>query len=172
MSTVTVTQGNIALLRVDCVVNAANRRLQAGSGVCGAIFSAAGEAKLQAACDRIGGCREGGAVITPGFDLPARYIIHAVGPVWDGGTNGEEELLAGCYRASLELARENGIRTIAFPVISSGVFGYPKEDAWRVAVGTVRAYQAQHPDYDLDVTFAVQGGKSFALGQKILAVSP
>jgi O-acetyl-ADP-ribose deacetylase (regulator of RNase III) len=132
-------QGDITGLAVDAIVNAANAALLAGAGVCGAIFAAAGEHELQAACDAIGHCDTGDAVATPGFALPARWVIHTVGPVWHGGHSGEAEALASCYRRSLEVAASLGARTIAFPAISTGVFGYPLEDAARIAVETVRA---------------------------------
>jgi O-acetyl-ADP-ribose deacetylase (regulator of RNase III) len=130
---------DITKLHVDAIVNAANPALSPGGGVCGAIHRAAGP-ELARACAEQGGCPTGDARITPGFALPARYVIHAVGPVWHGGTRGEPELLAGAYRASLELAREHGCRSIAFPAISTGIYGYPLEQATRIAVDTARAF--------------------------------
>lgn len=130
---------DITTLAVDAIVNAANTSLAPGGGVCGAIHRAAGP-ELERACARIGGCPTGEARITPGFDLPARFVIHAVGPIWQGGGAGEAELLAGAYRASLLLARETGCRTIAFPAISTGIFGYPVEDATAIAVRTTRGF--------------------------------
>ena len=118
-------QGDITLEQVDAVVNAANARLAGGGGVDGAIHRAAGAAQLQAACRAIGGCSPGQAVVTDGFALPARFIIHTVGPVWHGGTSGEPETLASCYRAALSRADEMGARSVAFPAISTGVYGYP-----------------------------------------------
>ena len=132
-----VWQGDITTLRVDAVVNAANNRLAGGSGVDGAIHRAAGAEQLQAACRSIGYCETGQAVVTPGFRLPAKFIIHTVGPVWQGGTRHEPELLRSCYSACLTLAVENGVRSIAFPAISCGVFGYPKVDAVAIAVDEV-----------------------------------
>jgi O-acetyl-ADP-ribose deacetylase len=132
-------QGDITAERVDAVVNAANRRLLGGSGVDGAIHRAAGAERLQAACRVIGECRPGHAVVTDGFDLPAHFIIHTVGPVWHGGTEGEPATLAACYRNSLALADEMGARSVAFPAISTGVYGYPLEQAAEVAVTTARA---------------------------------
>ncbi len=132
-----VWQGDITTLRVDAIVNAANSRLAGGSGVDGAIHRAAGHAELQAACRRIGHCPIGNAVITPGFRLPARFIIHTVGPIWQGGGNGEPDLLRACYSNSLALAAQEGIRSIAFPAISCGVYGYPKEQAVVLAVDEV-----------------------------------
>ena len=119
------------------MVNAANARLTRGGGVCGAIFAAAGPG-LDGACAAIGGCATGDAVLTPGFRLPARFIIHTVGPVWRGGHDGEPELLARCYRRSLEVAREAGATSVAFPAISTGIFGYPSDAAAEIAVATTR----------------------------------
>ena len=129
---------DITTLRVDAIVNAANPALSPGGGVCGAIHRAAGP-ELARACREQNGCPTGDARITPGFELLAKYVIHAVGPVWHGGSQGEPELLAGAYRASLELARKHGCRSIAFP-ISTGIYGYPLDDATRVAVHTVREF--------------------------------
>jgi O-acetyl-ADP-ribose deacetylase (regulator of RNase III) len=131
--------GDITRERVDAIVNAANEYLVAGGGVDGAIHEAAGEEELSAACARLGGCEVGDAKVTPGFALPARFIIHAVGPRWQGGRAGEAELLAACYRRSLALADEIGARSIAFPAISTGAFGYPAEEAAEIAVATLRS---------------------------------
>jgi O-acetyl-ADP-ribose deacetylase (regulator of RNase III) len=134
-----VALGDITTERVDAVVNAANRHLRGGGGVDGAIHRAAGAEMLQAACRAIGGCPPGRAVVTDGFGLPARFIIHTVGPVWEGGAAGEPVTLAACYRSVLALADEVGARSVAFPAISTGVFGYPPGQAAEVAVTTVRA---------------------------------
>lgn len=149
-------QADITTLDVDAIVNAANRALAGGGGVDGAIHRAAGPA-LSAACKAIPmvqpfvRCPTGEARITPGFDLPARWIIHAVGPVWSGGREGEPELLASCYRNALALAQAHGIASIAFPAISCGVFGYPSDQAVDIAVRTVRA----HAHDDLRVVFCL-----------------
>lgn len=150
--TLSAIRADITALDVDAIVNAANERLAQGGGVCGAIFRAAGEALLARACAPLAPCPTGQARITPGFALKARHVIHAVGPVWYGGDRGEPALLSGCYRESLRLLREAGGRSIAFPAISTGIFGYPLAAATRIAVATVREEIAAHGD--LDVIFA------------------
>jgi len=130
--------GDITRLEVDAIVNAANSALLVGGGVDGAIHEAAGEADLVAACAALGGCPTGDAKATPGFALPARWVIHAVGPVWRGGGAREPELLASCYRRAVEVADELGAGSMAFPAISTGIFGFPKELAAEIAVSTLR----------------------------------
>ncbi|MDR0652443.1 MAG: macro domain-containing protein, partial [Synergistaceae bacterium] len=124
-----IVREDITKMKADAIVNAANTELRMGGGVCGAIFAAAGAAELQKACDKLAPVVTGEAVITPGFGLPAKFIIHTPGPVWQGGTSGEEGLLRSCYINSLRVAEENGCESVAFPLISSGIYGYPKKDA-------------------------------------------
>ncbi len=143
-------QADITTLKVDAIVNAANTQLLAGGGVCGAIFRAAGVRELQAACDKLAPIRTGEAVMTPGFKLPAKYVIHTAGPIWSGGTQGEEELLRACYDNSLKLAAANNLKSVAFPLISSGIYGYPPRAALQVAVNAIKDFQG-----DLDVILTV-----------------
>lgn len=165
---ISIKKVDITQLDTDAIVNAANDGLWAGGGVCGAIFRAAGYDALTKACEEIGGCQTGSAVITPGFNLKAKNIIHAVGPRWQGGNNNEQADLYHCYMKSLELAFENDIHSIAFPLISSGIFGYPKEDAWEVAITACKDFTEACPSYELDIVFAVLDDGILEMGQKIL----
>ncbi|GAB4237084.1 MAG: O-acetyl-ADP-ribose deacetylase [Methyloligellaceae bacterium] len=158
---------DITSLDVDAIVNAANAQLRPGGGVCGAIHAAAGE-ELARACAAIGSCPTGEAVITPGFGLKARHVIHAVGPVWGGGESGEDALLAGCYRASLKLAREHGLESIAFPAISTGIYGFPPARAARIAVGTCLEETSKAPR-PARVIFCCFGAQSLKLHEEAFA---
>jgi len=161
-----VVEGDITRLEVDAIVNAANSSLLGGGGVDGAIHHAAGPGLL-ADCRTLGGCPTGEARITAGYDLPARHVIHTVGPVWHGGGRGEPELLRSSYLESLRLAAEAGLDTIAFPAISTGVYGYPKREACHVAVGAVAEWLAAH-ELPRTVTFCCYGDADAALYRKRL----
>ena len=145
----TIIRQDITKMKVDAIVNAANIKLRMGGGVCGAIFRTAGAAKLQAACDKLAPIKTGEAVITPGFDLPAKFIIHTAGPVYNKRNPEESErLLRSCYTGSLEVAIENKFESIAFPLISSGIYGYPKDEAIRVATSSIHDFL---DEYDIKV---------------------
>ncbi len=166
MASIEIRISDIVALDTDAVVNAANENLLAGSGVCGAIFDAAGYEQLSEACDAIGHCNTGSAVITPGFGMKAKYIIHAVGPVWNDGRHDEARLLYNAYFRSLELAAVKGCRSIGFPLISAGVFGYPVDLAWTIAIQACADFLQKKGE--LDIVFAVRGNKIYEAGMKTL----
>lgn len=166
MINLTAVRANITTFSVDAIVNAANSSLLGGGGVDGAIHRAAGPELLEA-CRRLNGCKTGQAKITRGFKLPAQYIIHTVGPVWRGGTHGEDALLASCYSKSLALAGEHNIQTLVFPSISTGAYGYPIEMAAQIAVSTVRAFDAQARQ-SLGVTFCCFSDADLDVYRKLL----
>ena len=152
-----IIRNDITKMTVDAIVNAANTELKMGGGVCGAIFQAAGAVELQEACDKIGGCSTGEAVITDGFKLPAKYIIHTPGPIWQGGSRGEAQLLKASYENSLKLALHHQCESIAFPLISTGIYGYPKEEALQIAESTINSFLSDH---DIHVYLVIFGESS------------
>lgn len=155
---------DLTKMKVDAIVNAANTALKMGGGVCGAIFRCAGERELQKACDKIGECKVGEAVITDGFQLEAKYIIHTPRPIWQSGSHHETALLRASYHNSLELAKNHQCESIAFPLISTGNYGYPKEEALRIAVSTISSFLIHH---DMHVYLVVFDKKSFGLSKKL-----
>ncbi|GAB6153619.1 hypothetical protein JCM17380_23690 [Desulfosporosinus burensis] len=161
-----IIRNDITKLSVDAIVNAANSALKIGGGVCGAIFAAAGAEKLQAECDSIGTCQVGEAVITSGYSLTAQHIIHTVGPIWRGGSAGEAQLLHNCYTNSLTLALQHGFESIAFPLISSGIYGYPKDQALQIAISAISEFLLNH---DMNVHLVVYDKKAFMLSAKLFS---
>ena len=162
----TIVRQDITKMNVDAIVNAANTDLQMGGGVCGAIFRAAGERELQAACDQVAPIKTGEAAITPGFALPAKYVIHAAGPVYSFWNKRQSrELLRSAYIESLKLAAENGCESIAFPLISSGIYGYPKDEALEVARSAIEDFLRHH---DMEVYLAVFDKSSFQISKALL----
>lgn len=159
---VEIVERDLSLMQVDAIVNAANKELVAGGGVDGAIHRAAGP-ELQRACNLLRGCPTGAARLTPGYNLRARFVIHTVGPVWRGGQQGEERLLASCYRTSLELAGEQGFKTVAFPAISTGVYRFPLDRAAQIALSEVKTYLESHtlPEKIFLVCFGTESFRTF-----------
>ena len=168
MAKVEILKRGITSLNVDAVVNAANEQLLMGGGVCNAIFKGAGVQALTDACQKIGYCPTGQAVATPAFDLHSEYIIHAVGPVWKGGKSNESRYLYSAYFKSLDIARRLDCHSIAFPLISSGIFGYPKKEAWSVALRACAEWLDINQDYDLDIYFTVIDDDVFSMGEMML----
>ena len=168
MSSIEVRKIGITKLDTDAVVNAANSGLREGGGVCGYIFADAGRDEMTKACREIGHCDEGSAVITPGFNLPAKYVIHAVGPRWEFGNNNEAQILHSAYTQSLILAKSKGLHSIGFPLISAGIFGYPKDQAWLEAVRACNDFLKENPDYEIQIVFAVLEDEILEMGEKTI----
>jgi len=166
MDKISVHKGDITKLKVDAIVNAANKSLLGGGGVDGAIHRAAGKELLEE-CRTLNGCETGDAKITGGYELPAKFVIHAVGPVYHGGNNNEAEQLASCYRRSLEIVVEHNVKTIAFPNISTGVYGYPKEEAAEIAIKTVKDFLDKKDNFD-EVIFCVFDEENHQLYRNLL----
>lgn len=166
MNRISLLQGDITLLEVDAIVNAANSSLLGGGGVDGAIHRAAGPALLDA-CRNLNGCDTGDAKITGAYNLPSKFVIHAVGPVWRGGNKNEDTLLKNAYRKSLEIARDHGLKTIAFPNISTGIYGFPKQRAAEIAITTVKAFLKDHAIPE-KIIFMTYDEENYDLYKKIL----
>ncbi len=166
MERIKLHQGDITILKVDAIVNAANKSLLGGGGVDGAIHRAAGKELLEE-CRSLNGCETGDAKITNGYNLPAKYVIHTVGPVWNGGKSGEREKLRSCYRRSLEVAVENDVKTIAFPNISTGVYRFPKQEAAKIATEEVEKFLKENDSIE-QVTFCVFDDENFGIYEDLM----
>jgi O-acetyl-ADP-ribose deacetylase (regulator of RNase III) len=162
-----ISRNDITKMRVDAIVNAANVQLLAGGGVCGAIFRAAGHLKLQEACNKLAPIKTGEAVITPGFDAPAKYIIHTAGPIYQSGNELQEKLLSDCYYNSLKLAKEHHLSSIAFPLISAGIYGYPPHEVLRIASQVIREFIGSDENNDMDVHLIVLDQAAFKTSQQL-----
>lgn len=169
MSFIEIRKIGITNLHTDAIVNAANTGLWEGGGVCGCIFRDAGSVEMTAACNAIGHCEEGSAVITPGFRLLAKYVIHAVGPRWFDGNHREPELLYSAYKKSLLLAKENQVHSIGFPLISAGIFGYPVDKAWERAIRACKDFIDENQDYEIQIVFAVLDERIQEIGERIIS---
>lgn len=172
MSNIEIHKNNIVNLKTDAIVNAANTHLIPGSGVCGAIFAAAGTEKLEKECAKHGHCDVGDAVITSACDMANRFIIHAVGPKYTNGKHGELEQLYSCYQKSLELAKTNECHSIGFPLISAGVYGFPPAEAWEIAIESCRDFINSNKDYDINIVFVAKDREQVDLGKNVLASTP
>lgn len=159
-----IVRDDITNMKVDAIVNAANEQLLAGGGVCGAIFTKAGENCLQEECNNLSPCKVGNSVITKGYNLPAKYIIHAVGPIWNGGKNNEKQLLESAYSTALELAKKNNLESIAFPLISSGIYGYPKNEAINIAISTIEDFLKEN---EMEVYIVVFDKKAYEISGQL-----
>ena len=168
MSSIEIRKIGITKLNTDVIVNAANTGLREGGGVCGYIFRDAGSAEMTAACRKIGYCDEGSAVITLGFHLPAKYVIHAVGPCWRGGEHNEPKLLYSAYKQSLLLAKEHNLHSVGFPLISAGIYGYPVDQAWRKAIQACKDFIDANQDYEINIVFAVLDDKIKSVGESTI----
>jgi len=168
MSDITILNISVTKLDTDAIVNAANSSLSMGGGVCGSVFLGAGVDNMSEACNKIGHCDTGSAVITPGFNLSAKYVIHAVGPKWKDGERNEAELLYNAYMKSLLLAKEYNLHSIGFPLISSGRFHYPLAEAWEIAIKACKDFISSNQDYEIKIVFAALNNRVIDVGKDIL----